>query len=297
MIFVNSIDRFAVTPWMLQHHREGMSFNDTIAPIFIFVVGMGYRLSLRRRIERHGPVRARVEAARRYLLLTGIGFVVYWGYYWDALTDIGIAGLLALPFVMLPTWARALTAFVWLAAYQALFSLTPYGGWVMAHSLNGGPCGPLSWGFILLMGTVAYDLMESRDSRVILRGCLAWGAVLCAAGWALKFEWPGVKAEWPFTQYGMSAPYPLYATGLCFATLLVFHLLCDRARIEAPHLTVLGRNPLVLYLLQGLLVNLTPFVVPDSAPVWLAAATFAVNYTVCYALARVLHARNIVVKL
>jgi len=38
MIFVNFIGRFDLTPWMLKHHKVGMSFNDTIAPIFIFVV-------------------------------------------------------------------------------------------------------------------------------------------------------------------------------------------------------------------------------------------------------------------
>ncbi|HOT51781.1 MAG TPA: heparan-alpha-glucosaminide N-acetyltransferase domain-containing protein, partial [Candidatus Hydrogenedentes bacterium] len=157
MIFVNFVGRFDATPWMLQHHRTGMSFNDTIAPIFIFVVGMGFRLSLLRRAEKIGIAAARKAAAWRYAKLTILGFIVYFGYFWDALSDIGVAGLLTLFLIDKSPAVRIAAAFGLLGAYQALFSLAGYGEWVMRESVNGGPLGPLSWAFILLMGTVAYD--------------------------------------------------------------------------------------------------------------------------------------------
>ncbi len=296
MIFVNFIGRFDATPWMLQHHRTGMSFNDTIAPIFIFVVGMGFRLSLMRRAEKAGLASARKTAAWRYAKLALLGFAIYYGYFWDALSDIGVAGLLTLFLIDKSAVVRAVAAFGFLGAYQALFSLTGYGEWVMREACNGGPLGPLSWAFILLMGTLAYDVMATRDTRAIVRHCVAWCIVLSAAGWALKAPWPGLKPEWPFTQYGMSAPYPLYATGLCFLTLLVFHGLCDLRNIQLPHLTILGENPLAVYLFHEVLVLISEAILPDSAPPYLIALGFTLTYTLCYTLAVILHRKRIIFK-
>lgn len=297
MVFVNFVGRFDVTPWMLQHHKTGMSFNDTIAPIFIFVVGMGFRLSSARRTEAATMRQARLHAARRYVLLTLLGCLVYFGYFWDALTDIGIAGLLTLFLMDKPGGIRLAAAALFLGAYQALFSLTGYGQWVMAHSLNGGPLGPLSWGFILLMGTLAYDLIATRDRRRILIGCLAWGGGLSAVGWLLKIPWGPLKPEWPFSQYGMSAPYPLFATGLCFLTLLAFHRLCDVARWRVPHLTTLGKNPLALYLAHGVLLAMGLLILPDTASWPAIAGGFLAVYALLYGLARWLSLRGIVLKL
>jgi len=297
MIFVNFIGRFDATPWMLKHHRLGMSFNDTVAPIFIFVVGMGFRLSLMRRTEKVGLASARKDAAWRYLKLTILGLVVYFGYFWDALSDIGVAGLLTLFLIDKSGGIRAVAALAFLGVYQAFFSLAGYGDWVLRESINGGPLGPLSWAFILLMGTLAYDVMVRGSRSEIVRSCVAWGIALSMAGWSLKMPWTGIKPEWPFTQYGMSAPYPLYAAGLCFLALLMFHVLCDVHRVRVPHLTVLGENPLALYLLQGALILPGHSILPANAPPYAIASGFAVVYTICYAFALILHRKGIIFKL
>ena len=298
MVFVNYIDRFNITPWMLQHHREGMSFNDTIAPIFIFVVGMGFRLSMLRRVEKEGLGAARRATAKRYLSLAILGFAIYQGYLWDALSDIGLGGLLALMFMDKTPKVRIAVAALFLGLYQAAFSLTPYGQYVMSSSLNGGPLGPFSWGFILLMGSVAYDFMATSDSRKVAQAsCLLWGVGLSVLGWALKIEWPGVKAAWPFSQYWMTSPYPLYSTGLCFFTLLFFHYLCDVRRLRFPQLSTLGENPLVLYLAHLLLVEIVALVLPDSASLLAILIGFLCVYGACYALAFGLHHKHIIVKI
>ena len=297
MIFVNFVSRFDVTPWMLKHHRAGLSYSDTIAPIFIFVVGIGFRLSFTRRAARTGPWAARWAAVKRYVLITLLGFLIYPGYFWDALTDIGLAGLLALGVIDRSTGLRTVAAFAFLGAYQAIYSLTGYGQWVATYSLNGGPLGPLSWAFILLMGTVCYDILASHDTPRIATGCLLWGAGLSLAGWLLKAEWPGIKEAWPFSQYGMSAPYPFFATGLAFLTFLGFHCLCDVARRQLPHLTVLGENPLVLYLTQAALIAASALILKNDAPLSLAALGFACTYGACYALAKWLHAHRVIVKI
>ena len=101
----------------------------------------------------------------------------------------------------------------------------------------------------------------------------------------LRAEWPGMKPFWPFSQYAMSAPYPLYATGLCFLAVLLFYLACDVGGLRFPHLTVLGFNPLVVYILQALLVLAAGMTVPKDAPPTIAFLTFVAVYLTCFGVA------------
>ncbi|MFA6245099.1 MAG: hypothetical protein WC655_29420, partial [Candidatus Hydrogenedentales bacterium] len=269
--------------------------------IFLFVAGMGFRLSILRNIEKEGLGRALLAGLRRYALLTLIGIVYYspldWGGWWDALVDIGLSGLLALPFIALGTKARVAAAAGYMALYQLLYSYGGYGPWVMAHSYDGGPLGPLSWVFCLLLGTVAYDLVATHDTRKIVIGCLAWGIGLSIAGWAFRAEWPGVKEFWPFSQTGMSAPYPIYATGLAFLTFLIFYVLSDLWRIEIPTLTVFGANPLVLYILHGMYIDIHGNIVPSESGIFMALLAFAGLYLMCYAVARYMYTHRMFVKI
>lgn len=302
MIWVNYLGQFDVMPWMFKHHRYGMSYADTIAPLFIFVVGMGFRLSYLRRIEKDGYWPATWRAAKRYVVLVLVGIVLYgpmnWQWWWDALVDIGFGGLLALPFMLRSTAVRAGAAFAYLIAYQIIYMKTGYGEWTMKNSIDGGPLGIMSWAPILLFGTIAYDLIATRDNRKILYGCLAWGIVLSVLGWALKLPWGEFKAEWPFTQRGMTIPYPLYSTGLCFLMYLPFYWICDVKNWRFPILTILGMNPLVIYTVQYALLELyDTFIVPEDSGVVLALLGFTALMGACYAVAWRLYKDNVVIKL
>jgi predicted acyltransferase len=301
MIVVNFAGQFDVMPWWVKHHHTGFSFADVVAPVFLFVVGMGFRLSFTRRLRENSLAAVRRKALRRYLILTGLG-MVYGGFHlkaavWDALTDIGISGLLALPFIHRGPVMRTGAALVYLGIYQALFSLTGYGGWVMAHSINGGPLGPLSWVFILLMGTVCMDLLRQYRRRGILAGCLAGGAALIGAGLFLRSAWPGMKNLWPFTQYGMSAPYPVAAAGIAFLLMAVFYVMSDVCGMQAPHLNAFGRNPLVLYLLQAALILCSRLFLPPDTGFRTVLLELAALYGVCYGVARILHGRNRIIRI
>lgn len=304
MIFVNYLGGFDSMPWQFKHHHYGMSYADTIAPLFMFVVGMGLRLSLQRRIAQDGPARAYMAALRRYITLIGVGIVLYgpsldnWRYWWDALVDIGFAGILALPFLMRGVGVRTAAALGYLVLFQALYMTTGYGEWTMPKSIDGGPLGPLSWATILLFGTIAYDIIADGDRSRMVWKCVAWGLVLCVAGWLLRIEWPGLKAEWPFTQRGMTAPYPLYSTGLCFLMYLPFYYVCDVKGWKIPHLSALGVNPLVVYIVQQALGEMHgAFIVAEDSGIAMACVGFAAFYLSCYAVAWRLHRDRIVIKL
>jgi predicted acyltransferase len=305
MILVNVLGIFSCMPWMLKHHHEGFSYADHIAPMFMFVVGIGFRMSFLKTVRTQGLPVARKRALRRYCILMGLG-LIYGGFslrvgVWDALMDIGMAGVLALPFMHTGAVLRLTAACVYLALFQLLFSCTPYGAWLLQNSINGGPLGPLSWVFILLMGTFAADCIFSMERRRMFLIFILMSVVLCACGWLLRMEWGSMKAFWPFSQFAMTAPYPVYATGLCFITVLFFYVLCERFGIVLPHLSALGRNPLVLYLLQAVLVLLVRipvhFYEGCSASVVCALASFSLVYGACYLLAYRLHSKGKVIKI
>jgi len=235
MIMVNYLNHFAVIPETFKHPHYGMTFANTIAPFFLIAVGIGFRISFVRMVARIGYKPALIHAIRRYLILIFIGFVLYGPNIrvdvWDALVDIGFAGLLALPFITKSTRVRTAAAFSFLIIYQLLFVYAGYGAWTMANSIDGGPLGPISWVSILLFGTVLYDLLN------------------------------------------------------------------DIYKIEIPHLTVLGINPLLLYIVQNILIALHGGVLPSNAPLWQALTGFVIIYTLCYLVAHYLWRNKIVVKI
>lgn len=304
MILVNYLGEFASMPEQFRHHDATMSYADTIAPLFVFVAGMGARLSLQGRIARSGAVSAYASMLRRYAILILVGIALYgpapenWRYWWDALVDIGFAGILALPFLMRSARARAAAALGYASLYQILFTTTGYADWTMSNSIDGGPLGPLSWAFMFLTGAITFDLVTAGPGRRIVRNCLAAGLVLCATGWLLHVEWPGAKAEWPFTQRGMTLPYVFFSTGLCLLVYLPFHYLSDVKRLRLPHLSALGLNPLVIYIVQQALGDMHgSFLVPQNSGSWLALLGFAAFYLACYAVAWRLAKDRVIIKL
>ncbi|HOC68604.1 MAG: hypothetical protein BWX80_00722 [Candidatus Hydrogenedentes bacterium ADurb.Bin101] len=301
MILVNFLGMFDVMPWTFKHHVQGFSYADHIAPLFIFIVGFGYRMSFTKAVARDGLSFARSRSIRRYALISGLG-LLYGGFnlrvsVWDALLDIGLSGLLALPFMHLSTKARMGAACAFLAGYQAVFSRTGYGDWVVENSINGGPLGPLSWVFILLMGTAAYDLSAGADHKHRIVRFFSIGLFITIAGVLLRAEWPWLKLIWPFSAYAMTTPYPVYASGLCFLTVLLFYLSAEIFQVPIPFLTTLGKNPLVIYLLQAVLVLVMGGIVDTSMTVVPALALFAILVGICYGAARYLEVTGRIIKI
>jgi len=265
-----------------------------------------------------------------------ISFMIYMGWLWDALMDIGLAGLLAIMFIDKSPKVRAAAACCMALLYQALVSFTIYGPWIMRQTklneentpylfkwipyqstlfdvaLNGGPFGPLSWCFILLLGTVAYDIMKSNHRGRIITSCLSLGIGLCAAGWVMSMQWGDYKPAWPISAYHMTLPFPLWSTGLCFLTLLFLYLFCDIAGLSIPTFNSLSMNALFIYIVQCVLSEVDAFkdVVKacyasiagpliESHPDWvtpLGICGILLYYGMLAALAYVLHRRKIYIR-
>lgn len=301
MILVNVLGLFDGIPWILTHHHEGFSYADHIAPLFVFIVGMGFRRSFQKTVSLEGLGHARRRAARRYLIICGLG-LLYGGFdwtvsIWDALMDIGVSGLLALPFMHRSTAVRLAAGCGFLALYQALFFLTGYGDWVVNTSINGGPLGPLSWVFILLLGSAADDWTRNCSTCTITFRLLTAAVALSLAGWLVRAEWTGLKPVWHFSPYAMTAPYPLYATGLSFFCMLLFYWICEVWSTRLPLLTPMGKNPLVLYLLQAALVLAAELFFPNSLGIVPAAGLFMTVLGICYGVGRYLEIKGRIIKI
>lgn len=299
MIMVNYLGHFQAIPATFKHPHYGMTFANTIAPFFLIAVGMGFRISFVRALAKQGYRFALLHSVKRYLILIFIGIVLYGPNLkcdiWDALVDIGFSGLLALPFITQTKKIRVIAAFAFLGLYQLLFIYAGYGQWTMANSIDGGPLGPLSWVSILLFGTVLYDFLTESDQKNFIRKTLFIGIGLSVAGFLLSLLQP--QEYWQFSQRSMSIAYPLFSSGIGFLTFLAFYFVNDMKSIEIPHLTVLGINPLLVYILQTILIGMHGSLLPSDAPLWQAIFGFLAIYLLCYLVARYLYRSKMVIKL
>ena len=121
------------------------------------------------------------------------------GWEWDTLQNIGLAGLLALPFVKYDKWGRLTIVGI---TFVVLSVLMQNGLFPLANRiLEGGIFGGFSWACILLLGTVFAELKDHKfywilSSLLLLisvvlivgfdfiaakRGCTPVYAIFCAS--------------------------------------------------------------------------------------------------------------------
>ena len=165
----------------------------------------------------------------------------------------------------------------------------------MARSIDGGPLGPLSWVSILLFGTILWDYLVECNSKDFIRKTMYWGIALTLLGYLLSLLQP--KEVWQFSQRSMSMAYPIFASGVGFLTYLFFYFLNDIKKIEIPHLTILGINPLLLYIVQNILIDMHGKILPANAPLWQALSGFVIIYALCYLVAHYLWRNKMIIKL
>jgi predicted acyltransferase len=299
MIFVNYLGYFDIIPDTFKHPRYGMTFANTIAPFFMIAVGMGFRMSVMNRIKRYGRKDGYLSAIKRYVILILIGIVLYGpdpvDSWWDALVDIGFAGLLTLPFIETGRWTRIIMGFVYLGIYQLLFVFTGYGVWTMQHSPDGGPLGIISWAGILFFGTVLIDDLIEQPQKIFIRRTLIMGIFLMLSGCLLSLLQP--MEIWQFSQKSMTIAYPLLSSGLSFVVFVAFYWLADLKKINFPHLTILGMNPLIMYIVQNVLIEFHGNYLKRDSSIWLALTGFVLIYAVCYIVARYLNRNKLFIKI
>ena len=250
-------------PAFLKHAPDiGFTIADTVAPIFVFLIGLNFGPSFTRRLSHH-----RVGGYRhfftRYLSLTGIGAIISAGADladrpegWGVLQSLGVAGLLTLIFIKLPIWARFVSGLVILCGYQYL--LDAYFLENVLGSGHGGFFGAISWTALLILSTAVADIWRKG-----MKPFLVCNAALIAAATISAFIVPVSKNR-------VSLSYILISLAMSSLVFLIVKALSRFSSEKEGLLCWWGKNSLALYLLH--LLVLSVFGLPP-APWWYVEAT------------------------
>jgi len=282
-------------PRILLHADDvGLTFADMVAPLFIFAIALTYRQSFLRRAETDKKG-AYSHAVTRYLTIIGIG-AVFSGIStlsmelsdWGALQSIGVAGLLALLVVKLPTLARGAAGFGLLIVYQ-LVNQFAIGDNILNWD-HGGLFGSVSWAAMLILATVMIDLY--RKGKLPF---LAGTGVLAALGAVSALFWNGVSKN------RVSLSYVLVTLAICCGLYLLLDLLTKALpKWKANLVAWWGENPMLFYVMHLVLIGMSQglFLLLDmERPLWVAILSNLLILTLMSLTAWQLHKRKIYVSI
>jgi len=224
MFVVNFLGGLQAIHPVLKHNNNYFSYADSIMPSFMFACGFSYRLTALRRFNQFGAgaMYRRFLGRSLGLILLSVMMYGFGGEFkswdrmtpdhihkflgklikanlWEVLAIIGAAQLLILPVIAATTRVRA-AAFVALAAIHLVISYFfnfnfVYGqpnwlddllGTSGSTAWDGGCFGLLSWGAIMLAGTLAYDAAVDAAPGKLTARLFGWGAVLMVLGYGLS---------------------------------------------------------------------------------------------------------------
>ena len=280
-------------PVFLKHAPDvGFTVADIVAPLFIFAIAVTYQPSFTRRLAK-SKSGAYIHNVYKYLALIGIGtifsaggVVVSRATNWGVLQAIGMAGLIALIFVRLPWWVRALSALGVLIVYQLLldnFMLSS-----VLHSGHGGFFGSVSWSAMLILATAMAELFAKGKKWFLpATGLLA----LLAAGSLFAV---------PISKNRVSLSYVLASLAICCAFYFMVDLLSRHIRLKGGIVSWWGENPLLLYALHLIcmgILQLPLALLGMGMPLWYGIASDAALFAGLSLIAWTIHRKHILIKL
>jgi predicted acyltransferase len=269
MVIANFLAGVAMVPPALKHAPDvGLTVIDLVAPLFIFAIGLTYRLSLESRLARGGPFKAYMHFIVRFLAVAGIGAVFAAGesmmgekaVTWGVLQAIGAAGLISLPLVRRPLFVRLAVGLGLLIVYQVLLDLFLLQN--VLGAVHGGLFGSLSWGAMLILSTVAAELYHRQGRALYIVAIVAVVVLTVACAFFV-----------PVSKNRVSATYVLVCTAVSMLVFLFFDCLCRVTRKGIPYFAWWGGNAILLYVFHLFLLGI--FALSDvpwlyaGAPLWL----------------------------
>jgi len=255
--------------WATHAHDFGLTPGDLVAPMFIFAIGMTYKMSFEQGVVRDGRLNTYVKFLRRYAGLVGLGFLFHpvfppteegIAFSWGVLAAIGVAGLLIIPLIRLPRWGRWMACVFVLVGYHGLLNASvtlPQGvmsvGELNWHDGHGGFIGGIGWFAMLLLSTALLD-----DARTQAYGKL-WimGLLTLVGGGVLHWAWDrhGL-ANGGISKERMTVAYVLVGVG---ASALLFSFLYWLADVKkwvtkSAFLVPFARNPFFIFIIHPFFV-------------------------------------------
>ncbi|MGK0184333.1 MAG: putative acyltransferase [Verrucomicrobiales bacterium] len=224
MFFVNFWHGMEAVPRVFQHNENWFSLADWIMPGFLFAVGMSFRLTWQKRIEKLGLRSTVTGYLRRSLILILLSVLAFgfgsdfshWSEWsmqgcrafvaallkarmWEVLAIIGASQMLLLPLIGRSTRIRTIGIVALLGIHAVLSQwfnvhfvlaqpnlLDAFWGAENVRAWDGGFFGVLNWAAITLAGTIAYDWLKQGTSTESWRRFLIAGCGCMVAGYALS---------------------------------------------------------------------------------------------------------------
>ncbi len=301
MALANYMDVIIIIPAWLKHAPDiGLTVIDFIAPFFIFAISLTYGLSFEHRLEREGVFKTYNQFFVRYAAIIGLGAIASAGETavgqnpsgidWGVLQSIGMAGLITLAVIRLPSIYRWLIGAAILVVYQIILDHFVLNLTVL--SPNGGLFGSLNWGAMLILGTALADLFHDNGR---MKKYFPWASLaVLVVGITLAFIVPVSK-------HRVSSSYVLITLGASAFLFFLFHWLTSRFSWKGNFLAAWGKNPLVLYFLHYLIIGIffvpgIPFIF-QAAPLWLVLLEIVILIGGVSAAAFWLDRKNIIISL
>ena len=294
MIIVNSLSHYNVPGWLKHAPWNGYRFPDLVAPMFLFAMGVAYRISLNRRISHFGVKRAVLHLVERYIILFLFGFtgilMVKRSFDWGILQMLGAVGLFALPIMFLPPLYSIITSIILLALYQISinnFDLLT----IIAEFDLGGPFATLAWCFILTFAASVIGVEISRGKeRTDYRRLLLIGIILALAGLASSLIVP-------LNKHLVSSSYVIFSAGLATVLFSIFYALVEIHGLHIGILDALGKNSLTIFIFSSLISTSVGINLPNSAPVIYPVLITVGLLACCVIIAEILARHEIYIKL
>ncbi|OHD54725.1 MAG: hypothetical protein A2Y33_01755 [Spirochaetes bacterium GWF1_51_8] len=259
MILVNTASGFTAIPlWMKHAQWDGFTFADAIAPMFLFAIGLTAGISFTRRGEKDGIPKTVLHLIIRNLLLIGFGVAgtlvtgkpLLGGE--EILTLIGAAGILCIPFWLIPSWIRAGIGLLLLGLFAVLNTgaLAPAVMLYAGSGLGGWAALPM-WMSVILFASWAGERFRADKAKTVTVMMSAIAAIFVLAGAA------GHSAV-PINKHLVSFSYILLSTGIALGVYTIFYRLFDFGKSETAILASPGKNPLLIYITSSVAGILFP---------------------------------------
>lgn len=294
MILVNFIADYNV-PQILQHSKHtGLTFADIVAPLFMFIIGLMYRRSYLKRVLSDGKLKTMIHFINRYTLLIVIGLAINsivegsFVFEWGVLQTIGLAGIIVLPFIGSSYFVRGSLTFLLLFTYQ-LFLLPSFKELIL-NMAHGGPIAAISWSGIILLASIAGDLIDFNKTKETIKRLMWLGLSVLVIGIIFSLLVLISKEE-------SNASYIIVTTGISTILLVVFIYINDILKFSIPTLTTLGKNALVVYIIHFFLIEIVHFALPETISLGLVIMGFAGAFAIIYLFALFLEKKKLVIKL
>jgi predicted acyltransferase len=296
MVPVNVAAVFISIPaWFKHAPRTGLTLPDFVVPVFLFSLGLSASFSFKARVRDKGFGRTLLHALIRYAVLFAFGSIgillVDHSSRWEILQMLGATGLFSFFFLLFPPWPRLGAAALVLAIVEILQPLG-LGGMMNAWYDTGiaGPWGTFSLSFFAITASSIGEMVRDAPSGRRLSVTAIFAGVLSAAGLlALPL--------YPFSKHLLSLSYILFTAGVSSALLALLILARELWGLKIPVVGLLGRNPLVIYMLHAVIGVVVLAILGDAINAGLAWAVSFLVLGVCILAAALMDRTRLYVKL